>query len=133
MDKTRGLPSYQQTFAQLRRYPRVRVPAPFPCLLSRVGLNRRFGVEAGDLGVVYDVSTKGARLMTEAVISPGDRIAVSLQLPHHALPTVIELATVRWGKQQTYGIEFEGLSPVADTRLQKFMAHSSTPAPMPIL
>ena len=127
----RGLPAYKETSTQLRRHPRVRVSAPFPCSFALISLNRRLALAQGDLGVVYDVSTKGARLMTEAVISPGDRIAISLQLPHHASPTFIDLATVRWGKQQTYGVEFEGLSPVADTRLQKFMARASTPTPAP--
>ncbi|MBH0188553.1 MAG: PilZ domain-containing protein [Nitrospira sp.] len=126
MDKKRAVPTPGQALTQLRRHPRVRVSAPFPCSFSVVGLKRRWpAVDPGDLGVVYDVSTKGARVMTEAVISPGDRITLSLQLPNHPSATCIELATVRWGKEQTYGVEFEGLSPAVDTRLQKFMDHSS--------
>lgn len=131
MDKSHGVPAPGQAARQLRRHPRVRVSAPFPCSFSLVGRRRRPVSEQGDLGIVYDVSTKGARVMTEAVISPGDRIALSLQLPNHPSATVIELATVRWGKEQTYGVEFEGLSPVVDTRLQKFMDHSSIPAAAP--
>lgn len=61
--------------------------------------------------------------MTEAVITPGDRIAMSLRLPNHAASMFIETATVRWGKEQTYGIEFEGLSPTDDKHLQAFMNH----------
>jgi len=61
-------------------------------------------------------------MMTEAVISPGDQIEISLRLPHQTSPTIIEHATVRWGRAQTYGIEFEGVSMVAGSRLQKFMA-----------
>ncbi len=133
MDKSHGAPTSGQAVTQLRRHPRVRVSAPFTCSFSLVGRRRRSVSEQGDLGVVYDVSTKGARVMTEAVISPGDRIALSLQLPNHPFATLIELATVRWGKEQTYGVEFEGLSPVVDTRLQKFMDHSSNPAAAPAL
>jgi hypothetical protein len=129
----RGLPTDKRRFTHLRRYPRVRIAAPFPCSFALVGLNRRLAVEQGDVGIVYDVSTKGARMMTEAVISPGDRIAISLRLPNHQSATVIELATVRWGKAQTYGVEFEGLSPVAGTCLQKFMDCSSKPAHAPVL
>lgn len=106
---------------QLRKHPRVRVSAPFPCSLARVGLLRKGGEQG--LGIVYDVSTKGARVMTEAVITPGDRIAMSLRLPNHAASMFIETATVRWGKEQTYGIEFEGLSPTDDKHLQAFMNH----------
>jgi hypothetical protein len=132
MDKSHGVVAPGQAVTQLRRHPRVRVSAPFPCSFSLVGLRRRSAIEPGDLGVVYDVSTKGARVMTEAVISPGDQIALRLQLPNHPSATLIDLATVRWGREQTYGVEFEGLSPVVDTRLQKFMDHVSKPAAAPV-
>jgi hypothetical protein len=126
MDKKRAVPIPGQAVTQLRRHPRVRVSAPFPCSFSLVGLTRRWpAIDPGDLGVVYDVSTRGARVMTEAVISPGDRITLSLRLPNQPSATFVELATVRWGKEQTYGVEFEGLSPAVDSRLQNFMDHSS--------
>lgn len=113
-----------QNVPQLRKHPRVRVSAPFPCSLARVGLLRQGAVEQG-LGIVYDVSAKGARVMTEAVITPGDRIAMRLRLPNQAASMFIEAATVRWGKEQTYGVEFEGLSPNDNKHLQTFMNHQS--------
>lgn len=109
---------------QLRKHPRVRVSAPFPCSFARVGLLRKEVVEQG-LGIVYDVSTKGARVMTEAVITPGDRIAMRLRLPDQTASMFIEAATVRWGKEQTYGVEFERLSPNDDKHLQAFMTYQS--------
>jgi hypothetical protein len=113
-----------QSAPQLRKYPRVRVSAPFPCSLARVGLLRKGTVEQG-LGIVYDVSAKGARVMTEAVITPGDRIAMSLRLPNQAASMFVETATVRWGKEQTYGVEFERLSPNDNKHLETFMNHQS--------
>ena len=113
-----------QITPQLRKHPRVRVSAPFPCSLARVGLLRKGAVEQG-LGIIYDVSAKGARVMTEAVITPGDRIAMRLRLPDQAALMVIETATVRWGKEQTYGVEFEELSPNDNKHLQAFMNHQS--------
>jgi hypothetical protein len=113
-----------QNVPQLRKHPRVRVSAPFPCSLARVGLMRNGAVEQG-LGIIYDVSAKGARVMTEAVITPGDRIAMRLRLPDQAASMFIETATVRWGKEQTYGVEFEGLSPNDNKHLQSFMNHQS--------
>ena len=112
-----------QSTPQLRKHPRVRVSAPFPCSLARVGLLRKGGEQG--LGIVYDVSAKGARVMTEAVITPGDRIAMSLRLPNQAASMFIEIATVRWGKEHTYGVEFEGLSPNDNKHLQTFMNHQS--------
>jgi c-di-GMP-binding flagellar brake protein YcgR len=113
-----------QNVPQLRKHPRVRVSAPFPCSLARVGVLRNGAVEQG-LGIIYDVSAKGARVMTEAVITPGDRIAMRLRLPDQAASMFIETATVRWGKEQTYGVEFEGLSPNDNKHLQSFMNHQS--------
>ena len=115
-----------QNAPQLRKHPRVRVSAPFPCSLARVGLQRRGAVEQG-LGIVYDVSAKGARFMTEAVITPGDRIAMRMRLPNQASSMFIETATVRWGKEQTYGVEFDGLSPHDNKHLQTFMNHQARP------
>lgn len=113
-----------QSIPQLRKHPRVRVSAPFPCSLTRVGLLRKGSVEQG-LGIIYDVSAKGMRVMTEAVITPGDRIAMSLRLPNQATSMFIETATVRWGKEQTYGVEFEGLSLNDNQHLQSFMNYQS--------
>jgi c-di-GMP-binding flagellar brake protein YcgR len=113
-----------QSIPQLRKHPRVRVSAPIPCSLTRVGLLRKGSVERG-LGIIYDVSAKGMRVMTEAVITPGDRIAMSLRLPNQATSMFIETATVRWGKEQTYGVEFEELSLNDNQHLQSFMNHQS--------
>jgi hypothetical protein len=89
-------------------------------------LNEWLAVERGGLGVVYDVSSRGARIMTEAVITSGDRIAISLRLPWQVSSLFVELATVRWGKNQTYGVEFDDLMPVTDMRLRKFLARLSS-------
>jgi len=110
------------TGTQLRKHPRVRVSAPFPCSFARIGLGKWVAAERGGLGVVFDVSSRGARVMTEAVITPGDRIAISLRLPQQISATFVELATVRWGKNQTFGVEFGDLSPVAEMRLRKFLS-----------
>ena len=79
---------------QLRRYPRVRVSAPFPCSFARVRRLKKGVVEQG-LEIIYDVSEKEVRVMTETVITPGDRIAMQLRLPNQSASMVIETATVR--------------------------------------
>lgn len=119
-----------QAPTQLRRHPRLRVTAPFPCSFARVGLKKWLTVERGGLGVVYDVSTKGVRVMTEAAINPGDQIAISLRLPNQVSSMFVDLATVRWGKDQTYGLEFDELSPIADMRLRKFLNLLSKHSPL---
>ena len=65
----------------LRRHPRHRVSAPFPCAFALLGLNRWTAVERNGLGVVLDVSLKGAKVMSTAAMTPGDHLAVSFRLP----------------------------------------------------
>lgn len=114
---------------QLRRHARVRISAPFPCSLAPVGFKKWLTVGGRGLGVVYDVSSRGARVMTEAAIQPGDHIAISLRFPNHMSSLLVERATVRWGKDQTYGVEFHRLGPTADMRLRKFLQQASHLAP----
>jgi len=113
------------TAAQARRHPRLRVAAPFPCALTQLGLKKWVTAKWGGIGIVYDVSTKGARVMTEVDLAPGDHLAISLRLPKQVSAMFVESATVRWGKDQTYGVEFANLSPIADMRLRKFLARLS--------
>ena len=126
MSETNRLSAIGQTVPQLRKHPRLRLSTTFPCSFARVGLDKWPANEQDGLGVVYDVSTRGARVMTEAVIIPGDRIAMNLRLPEQAASM---LATVRWAKEHTYGVEFESLAPGSDQYLQAFITRLSQPGP----
>ena len=113
---------------RFRQHPRVRVAAPFACALTPLrpkGWLRRTTV---DLGVVYDLSERGARVSTEASIKPGDEVTLSLRLPKQIRSAEIAVATVRWTKDQFFGLAFRRLSPDAYGRLKKFVAIALKPA-----
>lgn len=118
----------EQFSVDLRQHPRLRIPAPFVCSLSRLGLAKWLGRRAEGIGVVFDVSMKGAKVMSEAVIQRGDRLFVRLSLPNQASAMTVEEATVRWEKDHVYGLEFVELSPVAEMRLRKFITISTKPS-----
>lgn len=61
-------------------------------------------------------------MSTEASIEPGDQISMSLRLPNQAAPAEISVATVRWTKDQVYGLAFGELSESARGRVGKYMA-----------
>lgn len=107
---------------KFRRYPRVRVPTPFTCSLSRLESKRWFRKPSEDVGVVYDLSLRGVRVSTEAPIKPGDQVSLTLRLPKQAAPAEIAVATVRWTKDQIYGLAFRKLSQSSLGRLNKYMA-----------
>ncbi len=107
---------------KFRRYPRVRVPTPFTCSLARLESNGWFRKPSEALGVVYDLSLRGVRVSTEAPIKPGDQLSLTLRLPKQAAPAEIAIATVRWTKDQIYGLAFRRLSQSSLSRLIKYMA-----------
>jgi hypothetical protein len=85
-----------------------------------MGLTRWLSPDRGGLGVVLDVSLKGAKVMSAVTMTPGDQLAVSLRLPNQ-IATMNADATVRWGKDQTFGLEFVTLSRTAELRLRKYL------------
>ena len=107
---------------RFRRYPRVRIPTPFTCSLARLESKGWFRKPSEDLGVVYDLSLRGVRVSTEAPIKPGDQVSLTLRLPKQAAPAEIAVATVRWTKDQIYGLAFRKMSQSSLSRLNKYMA-----------
>ena len=110
---------------RFRRYPRVRIPTPFTCSLARLESKGWFRKPSEDVGVVYDLSLRGVRVSTEAPIKPGDQVSLKLRLPKQAAPAEIAVATVRWTKDQIYGLAFRKLSQSSLSRLNKYMAIST--------
>jgi hypothetical protein len=108
----------------LRRYPRHRVSAPFPCAFSLLGLKRWTAADRNGLGVVLDVSLRGAKVMSTAAMNPGDHLAVSFRMPDHVTAMQLD-ATVRWINDQLIGLEFVSIPLSVESRLKKFLARSS--------
>lgn len=113
---------------RFRQHPRVCISAPFVCALSHCQPRRWLRRPGIDLGVVYDLSIRGARVSTEAEIRPGDEVTLSLRLPTQIKPADIAVATVQWAKDQFFGLAFTELSPAAQNRLKKYVATVSTTA-----
>jgi hypothetical protein len=95
---------------------------PFTCSLTRLATKGWFRKSTKDIGVVYDLSLRGVRVSTEASIEPGDQVALTLRLPHQVVPAEIAVATVRWTKDQMYGLAFRKLSESARSRVSRYMA-----------
>jgi len=109
------------TLNRFRRHPRVRIATPFACVLSPLRSKRWLRRRPIDLGLVYDLSVRGARVSTEASIRPGDEVMLSLRLPKQIRSADIAVATVRWTRDQFYGLAFRRLSIDAHDRLKKFV------------
>lgn len=110
---------------RFRRHPRVRIETPFACALSPLRSRRWLRRPPRNLGLVYDLSIRGARVSTEAPFKPGDEVALSLRLPKQIRSADIAVAIVRWTKDQFYGLAFRRLSYDAHDRLRKFVSIAS--------
>jgi len=111
-----------EVFLDIREHTRMRVPVPFSCALAEKARPRWFAKKLSGIGVVYDVSLKGVRVTSEAPMNPGDQVTMLLRLPKQVAPLAVERATVRWVKDQTFGLEFMHLTSTAATRLQRFLS-----------
>jgi len=107
---------------RFRRHPRVRIATPFACALSSLKPRHWLRKPTVNLGVVYDLSLRGARVSTRAVMRPGDEVAISLRLPKQIRSADISQATVRWAKDQFVGLAFTRLSASCYGRLKKYVA-----------
>lgn len=106
--------------ANLRGCARLKVPAPIICTFARSGL--RSWLPGSRKGLVLDLSMRGAMVLADSTIHPGERLSVVMQLPRQALSMRIQVATVRWERDRVYGLEFVALSPVAERRLKMFVS-----------
>ena len=110
---------------RFRRHPRVRISAPFTCALSPLRSRRWLRKPTVVLGVVYDLSLRGARVSARASMKPGDEVALTLRLPKQIRSAEITIATVRWTKDQFFGLAFSRLSVSSYSRLKKYVAIAS--------
>lgn len=104
-----------------RRYPRVRLFTPFSCSLSSLDLTWWFRKPVSEVGLVYDLSPHGVCVRTEAVIKPGERIALTLRLTKGTPPAEVAVATVCWTNDQFYGLAFRMISESSVRQLTEYM------------
>lgn len=107
--------------AELRYHPRVRLRAPFACSFAHRGIRRWFGRDDPGLGIVFNLSMTGVKVLGETDLKPGDRLSMNLRLPKQTSPMSVEEGTVRWVQDHMFGLEFTRLSPAEEWRLWKFM------------
>ncbi|MFO0775762.1 MAG: PilZ domain-containing protein [Nitrospiraceae bacterium] len=111
----------EATEQELRYHPRVRLRAPFACSFERRGLTRWWRGEASGLGIVFNVSMTGAKVLGETELKAGDRVTMNLRLPKQSSAMTVKEARVRWVRDHMCGLEFTRLSPAEEWRLWKFM------------
>jgi hypothetical protein len=111
---------------ELRQHERH--PVPPACLLSfsRFALSISFSGDAEGEGLVLNLSSKGCKVESEAGVKVGDAMSLIILLPGHPTPATIDLAMVRWAKEDCFGVEFISLTPVDSQRLHAFLTRGGS-------
>lgn len=76
-----------------------------------------FNVISGE-GQLGDLSIRGCRLRTQVDVKPGTALELRVEIPGEEPSLTIKQAVVRWGRDQSFGLEFVSLSPDEWARLQ---------------
>lgn len=113
--------AHQLIGADLRQHPRTRIPAPFPCSFLPIEVPSWWDGSSHGLGVVFDLSLNGMKLMSDTLPPTGEQVALLVRLPHQRTPLTVDVATVRWRTPPTVGLEFTSLSEFATMRLRKYI------------
>jgi PilZ domain len=122
----------QQIGADLRQHARTRIPTPFPCSFMPLNIPPWWKESSDGLGVAYDISLHGIKVMSEILPPPGEQLALTVRLPHQQSPLNLNVATVRWRASDTFGLEFSTLPEFAAERLREFIVHTSTDRTEPV-
>ena len=72
-------------------------------------------------GHLDNLSFGGAAIVSDAAISRGDYLALTITLPAQAGTIEIELAPVRWVKKGSFGVEFIRIATESQQRLHQYL------------
>ena len=99
-----------RSILESREHPRVRITTPIVCSFSRGG-TRRWLPRMGHDGIILDMSLKGARILSDTAILPGDRLTLTIRLPYQIARMRVAVATVRWRRSRSMGLSLPDCPP----------------------
>jgi hypothetical protein len=77
-------------------------------------------------GDIIDLSIRGCRVSSQAAISPGAAIELTIHLAAPDHPLRVTQAVVRWCRTKQFGLEFVTLQPEAWAQLRALVAKLET-------
>jgi PilZ domain-containing protein len=97
--------------SETRKHPRF--PVHFGSTFS--------GEQIAGQGTIANLSIGGCSIESKVTLSAQSRLALHIDLPDSRWPLQIEGATVRWVRGNTFGLEFEQISPGSIDRLHRLV------------
>jgi hypothetical protein len=87
--------------------------------------------EAGE-GKLVDLSIEGCRIESAGRLSVNTYLSLRLLLAPEEPPILVDLAAVRWVRDEHCGIQFLSIQPPQLNRLENFLASSMTAEAPPV-
>ena len=72
-------------------------------------------------GTMFDISAGGCAVTSTASMSPGTGVTLLIHATDLAASITVHSATVRWVKQEEFGVEFLYLTDLDQNRLQRLL------------
>jgi PilZ domain-containing protein len=107
---------------------------PFQCRRRKIGATRfdvnvdvqlsglKSGAVLEAIGVIRNLSMRGALIETHAVLTTGDQLTLQVTLPNRTDLLEIPAVTVRWARGNQLGVEFLKLTPQASRELRNYLS-----------
>ena len=94
----------------------------------QVVIANRAGTGREGIGVVRNLSLRGALIETHALMKANDQLTLHLTLPNQADELEIQGAVVRWVRDREVGVEFLKLNRKTSQALMRYLSgvHSAT-------
>jgi PilZ domain len=99
-----------------RKHPRYRVEYVIQLL----------GERSHGQGLVQDLSVMGCRARSPVGITKGVSIGMLIDVPRYENPLHVDMAIIRWAKEEEFGMEFVSVTPDNQQRLQEVIRTNET-------
>lgn len=113
---------------ELRRHQRHVITGPCLLSFSQFSLSISFAGDAEGEGIVLDLSPKGCKVESEAAVKVAEAMSLIILLPDQKAPTTVDLAVVRWVKNDAFGLEFISVGANEAARIVEFLTDIQRPS-----
>ncbi len=105
----------------LRKHPRIPLPAGALFSFRRLVLPVRLGEEVEGEGTVVDLSIGGCRLVSDVPLTIGQEYNLILQISTERPPIPVDAAVVRWTDAAMYGLKFISIAPHDESQIRDLL------------
>ncbi len=97
-----------------------RFPVEWPLSFSHSPISFR-GIQINGSGEADNISAGGCKVESDTTVDTGTFLEVRIQILDEGFPVEIDLAVVRWSRNEAFGLEFINMRPEEQERLQRYV------------